>query len=384
MHLVASAVFLLSAAFAFYIIFGYPLLLSLLARRRPRPVRKKLQFHAVSVLLAVHNGEKWVREKIGGLLSLDYPRELLQILVISDGSTDQTDTIVQEFAPQGVELLRVPKAGKAQALNAGMARARGDILFFTDVRQPLAPACLKNLVACFGDPTVGGATGHIVFIDDRQAVHTGMYWRYEKWIRRNQTLVDSLLVATGCIYALRRDLATPIPPDLLIDDAFLPLNAVLRGYRFVFEEEAVAYEYYTALDIEFHRKLRTLAGIYQLLWIYPALLNPAHRMWLDFVSHKLGRVLLPFALLAIAASSFWLPGPAAAAALAAQALFYLLALVDPWLPHRFPLKPLSSVARTFVVLMTAALLAVRIFFVPAAALWRETRVAHASVSRRRL
>jgi cellulose synthase/poly-beta-1,6-N-acetylglucosamine synthase-like glycosyltransferase len=330
----------------------------------------------VTVLLAVYNGEHWIRAKLESILRLDYPRERMQILAISDGSTDQTDRIVREFQTEGVELLRVPHGGKATALNAGMARATGDILFFTDVRQQLEPDALRQLVACLGDPAVGGASGHIVFVgsDGGGEADVGLYWRFEKWLRDKLTAQGSLLVATGCVYALRRDLTRPLPTAALIDDAYLPLAAIFAGYRFVFERRAVAYDYPTALNMEFQRKVRTLAGLFQVVGSYPRLLNILTPVGFHFFSYKLGRLLLPYAFLLMAVSSFWLPQPWAGAAIGGQAVLYGLAAVDHWLPAGFVLKRLSAVCRTFVVLIGAAFCAGSILFVPAGRLWKETRV----------
>jgi cellulose synthase/poly-beta-1,6-N-acetylglucosamine synthase-like glycosyltransferase len=363
--------FLLGSGFALYVVFGYPLFLGWLARRASVPVKRCFEPRSVSVLLAVYNGERWMGEKLESILALAYPRERMEILVISDGSTDGTDDIVRQFEPAGVQLLRVPRGGKAAALNFGMARASGEILFFTDVRQPLEPGCLKSLVSCLGDPTVGAVCGHVLFRGDAGGAHLGLYWRYEKWIRDNHTLLDSILAGTGCIYAMRRELVSPIPSDILLDDSYLPLSAFLRGYRFVLDRGAIAYEFPNSLETEFHRKVRTLAGIYQLVGRFPSLVLPGRRMWLHFLSYKLGRVLLPFALLAMLLSSFGLPGWWRTAAVGMQALFYGLALVDGWIPEAWKVKRAASVARTFVVLMAASLCAVSIFFVPPRRLWKE-------------
>src|ERR1039457_18028 len=177
---------------------------------------------------------------------------------------------------------------------AGRPGARRPFLSSRLVPPPLDPGCLKSLVGCLGDPSVGAACGHVYFLGDQeeQAAHMGLYWRYEKWIRLNHTRIHSIQAGTGCIYAMRRELAAPIPPDTLLDDSYLPLCAFFRGYRFVFDTGAIAYEYPTTLDAEFHRKVRTLAGIYQLIGIFPALIGPGNCMWIHFVSHKLGRLLL--------------------------------------------------------------------------------------------
>ncbi len=372
----ALLLFLLGAGFAAYVVAGYPLLLAALARFRSKPIRKRFEPLRVTVLMAVYNGEKWIRAKLDSILQQNYPRDRVQILVISDGSTDRTEAIATEFRAAGVECLRVPHGGKALALNAGMARATGDVLFFTDVRQPLHPEALRHLVACLGDPNVGGASGEIDIATGGASgeADVGLYWRYEKWLRQKLTETGSLLVATGCIYVLRRTVARPLPPDTLIDDAYLPLSAILEGYRFVFERQAIAYDYPTALHTEFRRKVRTLAGLYQLVGNYPRLLNLFTSTGFHFFSYKLSRVLLPYAMLLMAASAFWLPAPWAAVTLAVQAFFYGLAAIDHWVPAGSLVKRLSSVCRTFVVMLAAGLCAAAILFVPASRLWKETKV----------
>lgn len=367
----AEIVFLLSAAFVLYVLAGYPLLLAVRSRDGGQPVAKAPFDYSVSVLLAVHNGERFIAEKLRTIFELDYPRNLLQVIVISDGSTDSTEQMVKEFG-RGVELISVPGGGKAAALNAGMARASGHILFFTDVRQRLAPDSLRNLVACFSDPEVGVASGELIILDGvtREEASVGLYWCYEKWMRRRLSQIDSVMGATGCIYCMRRSLAVPMPADTLLDDVYLPIATFLRGFRVIWDGSAKAYDYPTPLDAEFRRKVRTQAGVYQLIGAYPQLLGPKNRMWLDFASHKLGRLLLPFALILIAISSFFLPDPWRSLALLGQAAFYGLALLDLVMPDSFPMKRLTSPIRTFVVLMAAALCAVSILVRPASSFWK--------------
>jgi cellulose synthase/poly-beta-1,6-N-acetylglucosamine synthase-like glycosyltransferase len=371
------AVFLFSVAFCAYTLFGYPLLLGLLARWRARPVRKAPWRATVSIILPVYNGERWMAAKLESIRALDYPAELLEILVVSDGSTDGTEDIVQRFASRSkLAYLAVPRRGKAAALNAALARASGEILFFTDVRQQLHPDSLANLIACFADPQVGVASGELVIRDGTglEEASVGLYWKYEKWIRKQLSRLDSVLGATGCIYAMRRELASPLPEGTLNDDMYLPLGAFFRGYRVILDDAAVAFDCPTPLASEFRRKVRTLAGVYQILGSYPALLGPRNRMWIHFFSHKLARLLMPWAMIAAAAASFGLPAPWKAWAIGAQASAYILALLDAWLPANFPLKRLTSPVRTFAVLMTASLCALAILFVPARVLWKETRV----------
>jgi cellulose synthase/poly-beta-1,6-N-acetylglucosamine synthase-like glycosyltransferase len=323
--------------------------------------------------MAVRNGERWIREKLDCILALRYLHECLQVVVVSDGSGDGTDGIVREYAASGVELVRVPAGGKAMALNAGMERARGEILFFTDVRQHLEPDSLSRLVSCFADPSVGVVSGELVITKGHGSVketHTGLYWRYEKFIRKQLSQIDSIPGATGCIYAIRAELARPIPAGTLLDDVYLPMVAFFRGYRVIIDETARAYDAPTGLDVEFRRKVRTLAGVYQVIGQFPGLLSPwSNRMWIHFVSHKLGRLLLPFALALIFASSFGLPKPFGAVALAAQAVFYAMGAVDRWIPEPTPIKRLSSVVCTFLALMAASAWAASILLRPSKDFW---------------
>jgi poly-beta-1,6-N-acetyl-D-glucosamine synthase len=370
-----TGLFLLGGAFILYVLFGYPALLAALASRRPKPIHRGPIRLTVSILLPVRNGEAWIRQKLESILRLDYPRELLEILVIPNGSTDATGAIAEGFEPHGVQLVRLAEAGKAEAINEGMKRARGEILFFTDVRQELDPESLSHLVECFTDPSVGVASGELIIREGetRQEADTGLYWRYEKWIRRRLSALDSIFGATGSIYAMRRELAVPLPPGTLLDDVHLPLAAFFRGYRLVLDERAKAFDIPASLKTEFRRKVRTQAGTYQVIRAYPGLLGPANRLWIHFVSHKFGRLLLPFALLVLAASSFGLPEPWRTTALVLQAIFYLAAALDLAVPERARIKRLTSPARTFVVLMAAALAAVSVLFRPGRALWGEAR-----------
>jgi len=371
-----SLIFVVSGGFVLYVLFGYPLFAALRARRRTLPIRKAPVMKPVTLLLPVRNGEAFLARKLESILRLDYPRDLVQILVISDGSTDRTDEIAKGYGASGVELVRIPHSGKATALNAGMDLARGEILFFTDVRQVLDPASLRYLVECFADPAVGVVSGELIIVEGetREEADVGLYWRYEKWIRKHLSRIDSVLGATGCVYAMRRELSVTLPANTLLDDVYLPLAAFFRGFRIVMEERARAFDSPTSLRTEFSRKVRTLAGVYQLVSAFPALLGPDNRMWIDFVSHKIGRLLLPFALIGLAASSFTLPGFWRPVILASQALFYGAAAADAVVPESWFLKRATSPVRTFVVLMAASLCATSIFFRPGQSLWKQTRV----------
>jgi cellulose synthase/poly-beta-1,6-N-acetylglucosamine synthase-like glycosyltransferase len=273
-----------------------------------------------------------------------------------------------------VSLLRLPRGGKPAALNAAIGKARGEILVLTDVRQPLEPPSVARLVENFADPNVGVASGELLIGAGvrQEEADIGLYWRFETWMRESLSSVDSMFGATGPFYAIRRTLAVPIPTDALLDDVYLPLAAYFQGYRLVMDSRARAYDIPTSLETEFRRKIRTLAGNYQILRAYPALLGPSNRMWLHFMSYKFGRLLLPWLLLILAVASFGLPAPWRSVVLAGQAAFYGLALADTWIFKPRLLKRLSSSAHTFVVMMVATLAGLSVFFIPPRTLWKVT------------
>jgi biofilm PGA synthesis N-glycosyltransferase PgaC len=371
----ASSLFLLSAGFILYILAGYPLLLGALARRSRVPILKRAQLKSVSVVVAVRNGAPWIRRKLESLLAADYPRELIEILVASDGSDDGTDELVKQFADRGVGLVRVPQSGKPGALTAAFLVVKNELLLLTDVRQEIEPQSIAQMVACFSDPKVGAVSGDLRIRAGETSAESnvGLYWRYESWIRRQLSDIDSMLGATGPFYMIRRELAVPIPKDTLLDDVYLPLTAFFRGYRLVMEPCARAVDYPTTIEAEFRRKVRTLAGNYQVMRLLPAVLGPGNRMWFHYMSYKVGRLLLPFALIVMFVSSFWLPSPFSIPAVTAQVVFYLLAFADLFIPESALVKRASSLARTFVVLMIAAVCALSIFFVSPQSLWKPTR-----------
>jgi poly-beta-1,6-N-acetyl-D-glucosamine synthase len=348
MHM--DGVFWVSAFVIVYTYLGYPVLLAAWARFFPRPVRKSAtspaSWPAVSIIVAARNEATRLPARVSNLLELAYPGRR-EIIVVSDGSADRTADTLREFIRLNrvdaglLRVIELPPGGKPHALNAGVAASTGEILVFADARQRFSPDALLELVGNFTDARVGGVTGQLML--DCETTNpgpssvgdgVGLYWKYEKWLRRHESAVWSTLGATGAIYALRRSLWRPLPPDTLLDDVLAPMRAVLAGYRIVFEERAVAYDR-TSKDAEeeSRRKTRTLAGNYQILGQEWRLLIPGlNPVWLQYMSHKLGRLIVPWALLLLLLTSVFLARTRwyYAAALTVQVGFYALALGGAW------------------------------------------------------
>jgi biofilm PGA synthesis N-glycosyltransferase PgaC len=331
-------VFWSAAALVAYSYFGYPALLALLARLRPAPpVRKAPLTPPVSLIMVVHDEEKNLPAKLRNCLDLDYPRDRLEILVASDGSRDGTDEIVRSFAADGVRLLSLPgPRGKPAALNRAVPEARGEILVLCDARQRLDREAVRELASNFADPTVGAVSGELhLEVPAKAAAGTGgvgLYWKYEKLCRRLESRIDSTVGDTGALYALRRHLFRPLDPRTILDDVAIPMDVVEAGYRVVFEAGAKVYDQVAETpEKEYGRKVRTLAGNYQLVALRPSLLHPRrNRLFWQFVSHKLSRLLVPWCLLALLASSLGLSleeNVFYRTLLGAQVLFYALALL---------------------------------------------------------
>lgn len=317
-----------------YTYVGYPALMYAWAALRGRPHRKQRIQPTVSVVVVAHNEAARVAQRLENLLSLDYPRCQLEILFASDGSSDDTVERAQAYGPGGIKVIAFNRQrGKPAVLNDIVPEARGDVVVLADARQQFEPETLRALVTPFADPRVGAVSGELILNQNASGTSVGegvgFYWRYEKFIRRNESLVDSTVGATGAIYAIRKDLFKPIPEDTIVDDVWLPVQIVRRGYRVVFEPNARAYDGAAATAAEeFTRKVRTIAGNFQLfardLW----LLSPIHnRLWFQTVSHKGLRLLTPLLLLAaLCTNLLLLEEPIYRLAFIGQAGFYLAAL----------------------------------------------------------
>jgi cellulose synthase/poly-beta-1,6-N-acetylglucosamine synthase-like glycosyltransferase len=317
----AELVFWISVGLVGYVYLGYPLLLLFWSRIRPRPVAKGPYEPAVSLLIVAHNERGHMARKLASCFELDYPPEKLQILVSLDGPTDGTDLLLHQPELRGIDVVHLPQhCGKAAALNCAVVRAAGEILVFTDARQRLDKAAIRRLVENFADPTVGAVTGKLVLDDGpgRGSAGVGLYWRYERLVRAMEGLVHSVIGATGALYAVRKSLYRELPEEAILDDVAVPLGVVLSGRRVVMDEAAIVYDRLSGdMRHEYRRKVRTLAGNFQLLSFMPELLNPRRNpVLLQLVSHKLARLVVPYFVLLAYASSLFLEGSLYAVAFA--------------------------------------------------------------------
>ena len=319
----AKSIFWFSFFIIVYVYAGYPVLLTGWRKLRRRPVEKRYYEPPVSIVIAMYNESEHVHAKMQNCLDLDYPPDKLQVIVSLDAPTDGTDELVRQYAWRGVEIVSsTVRRGKASALNSGVAMARGDILLFGDARQRFDRGIIRELVANFADSSVGVVSGELLILD--REGRESAYWRYEKALRTMESDIHSLPGATGAICAIRRSTFTPLPPETLLDDVVIPMRIVLTGKRSIYDRSARAYDVATAtLQHEFERKRRTLAGNYQLPVELPELLQPwRNPIFLQFVSHKLGRLVVPYFLVALLISNCFLQSGFYRLTLAGQLLWY--------------------------------------------------------------
>ena len=335
------AVFWVALFLVVYTYLIYPVLLWLLGAGRKMPEYAPLgEWPTASLIIAAHNEEAVLRAKLENALATDYPAERLDIIVVSDASTDGTDRIAAEFAERGVRLHRQEtRGGKTEAQNAGVRLARGQFLAFSDANSMYAPSALKRLLAPFADERIGCVCGELQYANpDEQGAGKGegLYWRYEQFLKRRESLLSSTLGANGAIYALRRELFVELRGDV-ISDFVAPLHAWRRGFRIAYEPTAVATEYSSVrFGDEFHRRRRIVSRSLYGLWTEVGVLNPLAHFFFAFqmFSHKLLRWLVPVWLLVVLAVNV----PLATSEyygilLALQVAFYGLAALGLLLPE---------------------------------------------------
>lgn len=312
-----------------YNYFLYPGLITLLALVRCRPVHKEEVEPTVSMIIAAYNEEKVILDKLQNTLLLDYPADKLEIIVVSDGSTDNTATIVSSFKDQGVIGLHQPeRAGKTAALNRGVAQAKGEIVLFSDANPMYNRQAIKMLTSNFADPSVGGVTGLKSIMKEKgreSSEGDSLYWKYESFIKKKESDIGSITTADGEIFAIRRELFQPIDPKLINDDTAITFGIIRAKKRVVYEPEAISTELASiSLKDDYNVKVRMVAGGYQSVSHFSRDLFPPKSFFaFEFLSHKLVRWLVPLFQICLFISNLFVHDPFYIFFLVCQSLFYL-------------------------------------------------------------
>ncbi len=347
-----------------YVYLGYLLLLTLLAWFSEAPFPDSdLPAPSVTLLISAFNESQVIAAKLENALALEYPCDRLEIMVISDGSDDGTDEIVQRFSPRGIRLLRQePRMGKTAGLNLGVSEAHGQILVFSDANAMYQSDAVRRLVRHFSSPKVGYVVGNARYYEkgteSSSAQSEGLYWKLETYLKKKESIFGSVVGGDGAIYAVRRELYSPLLPTD-INDFLNPLQIVTLGYYGVFEPAAVCYEEAAEnFGQEYRRKVRIISRSLNALRRVPEVLNPLQnsRHWFLLVSHKVLRWFAPFfMILCLAASLALWRSPLYKTAALLQIAFYVLALVGwKWRPGN-KIGKLLSLAFYFCMVNLASL-----------------------------
>jgi cellulose synthase/poly-beta-1,6-N-acetylglucosamine synthase-like glycosyltransferase len=349
-----SSVILIAYAYV-----GYAVLVSLLARAGGSVPPKLARTPPVTVVITAYNEAPRIAARLRNILEQDYPTGRLFVVVVSDGSDDRTERAAA--IDERVRVLALPdNAGKAAALNAAMTAVQTEFVAFTDARQSFAPDALRRLLAAFADPRVGAVTGELRIVETTgaRAGDTGLYWRMEQSLRESEALLGWLHGVSGAIYALRTELFRPLPAGTILDDMWLPLHVGFARRRIWMARDAVAHDVASATGAEeYRRKLRTLAGNWQLIARLPRLLNPwRNPLFFPWFSHKFLRLVAPWALIAAWVAAAAHDGEFFRLAFYAQTAAYIVAAFALLAPRVAARIPLLSAAGGFVMLNAAALL----------------------------
>jgi len=345
-----------------YVYAGFPLLIVLRARLRPRPYGRERIEPKVSVVIAAYNEADVIEDKIESVLGLDYPPERLEVVIASDGSDDGTDEIVSRSGNGRVRLVRLGRVGKAAALNAAVEAAEGDVLVFTDANSILAEQAVRELVEPLADPAIGGVAGNQVYFKptsgDSSVVGEQQYWNFDRMLKQAQSAAGSVTGATGALYSIRRPLFRPVRADVN-DDLLTSLRVIEQGYRLVFAPKAVAYEHVVETASQtFSRRVRVMARGLRCIVVMRDLLDPRRYGFfsIQLLSHKLllRTAVIPLALLVAWNAVLWNHGWFYRAALIAQVCFYALGLFGIVLADRRFAKWKPFAIPAYFVLINAA------------------------------
>ncbi len=347
-----------------YVYAGYPLLLLLLNRvRGERPVRRANIEPDVTLIISAYNEEDVIARKLDNSLNLDYPAKKLEIIVVSDASTDKTDDIVRQYADRGVRLLRMPeRGGKTVGLNLAVPQARGEIIIFSDANALYDRQVVRNMVRNFADPEVGVVTGesrYLIEDGDTSTESENLYWRYELMLKKLESALGSVVGGDGAIYAIRKSLYRPMQPSDL-SDFVNPLQIVAQGYRNVYEPEAFSYEKGgESFEKEFRRKVRIVNRAWRGMVSMRRVLNPFRYGWfaVQTWSHKVLRWWIPAFMAMVLFANLMLlsESPFYQASLLLQGLFYGLALIGSVRRSTRPMSRLVYIPYYFCLVNWASL-----------------------------
>ncbi len=359
----AVTTFFLSLGFLLYTYLGYPVLVALYASVRSKFARKAPYYPRVTVVMSILNEEKTIRRKLENLLGQDYPPERMEIVVVSDGSTDGSAEIIRSFKEFGgrIRLLEHgARKGKAAALNLAIPKAKGEIIVLTDARQMFRIDAVRQLASNFSDYEVGAVSGAMFLdrVEDGVGKSFSSYWDLEKLVRRSESRIHSVIGITGAIGAIRKHLFRPIPDETILDDVYIPMRIALSGYRVVYDDEAVAYDDAAIeYDREMKRKVRTLTGNFQLLALMPELISiRGNRLFWQYFSHKIARLLAPVFLFLLFVSNLVISEGLFAWIFAGQVVFYGTAVGGYFMHERVKAHRLICLPLTFVILNCAVCL----------------------------
>lgn len=353
---------------ALYIYLGYFLLVIVLGKLIRKKVKKAEIEPTVALMIAAYNEERSIVQKIENSLSLDYPKNKLRIVVVSDGSTDRTDEIVKSYAHRGIELIRVEgRVGKTEARNVAVKNIKEEVIIFSDATTKYKQDIVKKLVRNFADETVGMVTGHLIYQDGdstQMGIGQKLYWEYESLIKKSQTEMGTLTGSVGCVTAFKTHLYTPLPENI-IEDFTGPLMMVMKGYRVVYEEEAICFEETTTKSSnEWAMRVRVIRGGMTGLLFAKKILNPFQYPLVSFqlISHKVLRWMVPLFMVFFATitSQVVITNPEyqlAQLLLIIQILFYASAALAFFLEKKGIHLKITAIPFYFVVINLASLVA---------------------------
>lgn len=307
----SRTVFWSALCLIFYVYFGYPVILAVWSRCCPSPVNRDDILPDTTLLICAYNEDEVIEEKILNSLEIDYPEEKLCIAIASDGSTDDTNSIVEKYTGKRLALYAYKeRTGKVGAILQTVPQLTSEIIVFSDANTMYDPSALRTLMRNFNDPSVGGVSADVVLLNDETnfGESESAYYRYERWIQQKESEVGSIIGADGGMYAIRRELFKPPSPNIILDDFVISMNVALQGKRLVYDAEAKGYEKSTISHVtEFLRKSRVIAGAVQALKQAEGVPGPSHKgLFFSFVSHKMLRWLVPAMLLAMLLSNFYI------------------------------------------------------------------------------